>query len=407
MKTIQGDFPLELLEQGAEARKAYFKDYWVEHSKIKEASAELLRLIREPADAEVINLIGPTGVGKTTLMKYVIKVLYEDALPELEGNPGKVPAAFMNAENPETGSYDWKDHYTNTLVALNEVLINKKIYIPAPGASYEEIKTSLKERVGGRSALRRAAQSALMNRIMFAFFIDEAQRMTKRKSGEGLMNQADTIRSMAAASKTLHVLVGTYDLIALRNLNGQLGRRSHTVHFGRYRLGDVSDDGIKDIESFTEAFLAFQSHLPLAKMPDLKKCLDFCFSRCSGCVGLLKSWFTRCLAMALDDNLETVNSKLFLKSTPSSAVCKQIAEEIKEGEEALKDDDQELAAELHILEEENKKNLTMLGNRGVNRTRDKQAQGSKQKPTGKKRNRRTPFRPKPKRYAVGTQGSTN
>jgi energy-coupling factor transporter ATP-binding protein EcfA2 len=397
-------FPSELLKHPLKSRKDYFRDYWVAHRKITEAAAELLGLILEPADAEIINVIGPTGVGKTTLMKYVIKVLYENSLSELEKDPGKIPAAFMTAENPESGSYDWKDHYTNTLIALNEVLIEKKIYLPAPGASEDEIKASLKEKIGGRSALRRAAQSALMNRIIFSFFVDEAQRITKRRSGEGLMNQADTIRSLAYASGVLHVLVGTYDLIPLRNLNGQLGRRSHTVHFSRYQLEGESNSGVKDIESFTEAFLSFQAHLPLAKTSDLTKHLEFCFLRCLGCIGLLKSWFRRSLALALEENSETVNSRLFLKATPPKAVYDQIAEEIKEGEEALENEDSELNAELNKMTvgEESPRRST---SKHVNTDNEKGniVQGHKK---GKK-DRQARFKPAPKRYCVGTQENAN
>jgi hypothetical protein len=37
------------------------------------------------------------------------------------------------------------------------------------------------------------------------------------------------------------VLFGTYDLLAFRNLNGQLSRRSIDVHLARYRAEDSED----------------------------------------------------------------------------------------------------------------------------------------------------------------------
>ena len=43
------------------------------------------------------------------------------------------------------------------------------------------------------------------------------------------------MKSIANRTGTVHVLFGTYDLLALRNLNGQLSRRSIDVHLARYR----------------------------------------------------------------------------------------------------------------------------------------------------------------------------
>jgi len=400
----QNGFPRYLLKRSPAERKAYFHEYWVGHSRITEVADEVQRLIREPADAEIIYVIGPTGVGKSTVMRYVLKKLYEEAMPELERNPGKIPAAFIELDNPDTGSYEWKDHYINTLIALDEVLIDKKIYLLEPGISKDEQKARVKKEVGGRSALRRAAQNALKNRILYAFFNDEAQFMTKRKSGEGLIDQADTIRSLAAKSGTLHVLFGTYPLRHLRNLNGQLGRRSHTVHFSRYKIEDAPDGGIQEIKSFVQAFLSFQANLPFATPPDLTKHAEFCFLRCLGCVGHLKSWFKRAYAMALEDNCETLSSRLFLKAAPSKAVWSHIAEEIKVGEEALEENDEELAAELFKLQAVS----------ALESPKTEKSSASSKKGSGKSSNhsdsadpktkrKKRPFKLNPKRYP--TEGS--
>ena len=43
------------------------------------------------------------------------------------------------------------------------------------------------------------------------------------------------IKSTASRAQTVHVLIGTYELLAFRNLSGQLSRRSVDLHFSRYR----------------------------------------------------------------------------------------------------------------------------------------------------------------------------
>jgi hypothetical protein len=398
-----------VLKESPEVRKEFYRDYRVAHRNIVATSEELIRLIREPADAEVIYLIGGTGVGKTTVMKHVIAKLNEMALPTLGNFPGRIPAAYIEAENPDKRSYDWSEHYVNTMIALDEVLIDKKVYLPGPYEAHDTSGFQPRWEKRRAAALRRGAENTLMNRIMYAFFIDEAQYITKRRSGEGLMNQADTIRSIAARSKTLHVLVGTYDLRHLRNLNGQLGRRSHTVYFRPYMISGLSGQELdRESEAFTEAFLSLQSHLPLDQPPDLIRHLEFCYERCVGCVGLLKNWFRRSLAMALDDNSKTINSEMFLRAAPKKEVWERIAQEIADGEEALKETDAELEAELAKLNVVNYSPGTLTVNKKLgdsakrgNTSTVKKGSSSKSRKGGR------PFTPKPERYPLGINKNAN
>lgn len=391
-------FPDYLLKRPASERKKYFHEFWVAHKRMEQVADEVLDLIYEPADAEIIYVIGPTGVGKTTLMMYLIKKLYERAMPELEIDPGKIPAAFIELDCPDRGSYNWTDHFINTLIALNEVLIDKKIYYRERGESKSDLRYRVQKEYGGHSALKRSAQSALENRILYAFFNDEAQYMTRRSkdqaiSGRTLTEQADTIRSFAAKSKTLHVLVGTYDLRLLRNKNGQIGRRSHTVHFSRY-----SEKVAEDVAAFGAAFLAFQNHLPLADPPDLTRHGEFCFKRCLGCVGLLKSWFKRAYARALEDKCKTISSKLFLNSAPKKVVWNQIAAEINAGEQGLDEKDDELEDELRKYKERSALSPA-TSPRGGSKSPAKGGESSEEPNAGSKtrKRKRRPQR-KPKRF---------
>lgn len=398
---------LEVLKKTPEARKEFFKNYWVAHGRILEVAEELLRLILEPGDAEVIYLIGPTGVGKTTLIKYIIAKLYEIALPTIDSFPGRIPAAYIEAESPDKGAYDWGRHYSNVLVALNEILIDKKVYLPEPGTGRGETKFHLKGEPRSRTALRHAAENALYMRIIYAFFVDEGQYLIKRKSGEGLMDQADTLRSQASRSKTLHVIGGTYDLRFLRNLNGQLGRRSHTVHFRRYKTdGLTAKEQVEEIKAFTQAFMSFQAYLPVDEEPDLVGHIEFCFARCLGCIGHLKNWFRRSLSAALEGGSKTVSPRMFLEAAPKKDVWERIAQEIAEGELELEKTDEELEAELNKLvaadrrpsARSEEKEISVKGGQGKTARQNKQ-----NTPKGKKGGR--PFMPKPERYPVGLRGA--
>src|ERR1051326_2219825 len=125
MKSTDQKSPEHLLEKSRSERVNEFKKCWAGHRKIAEARDQVMRYIREPANVVVIHLVGPTGVGKSTLLRHILKKVNEDALPEMEKRPGWIPAAYMLAENPQNGVYNWTEHFKQTMEALNEVLIER------------------------------------------------------------------------------------------------------------------------------------------------------------------------------------------------------------------------------------------------------------------------------------------
>ena len=98
-------------------------------------------------------------------------------------------------------------------------------------------------------------------------------------SGRKLQDQLDCIKSLANMGDTVHVLVGTYELLAFRNLSGQLSRRSADIHFRRYRI-----DSETDVRAFKSVLWDFQRHLPLSQEPDLLRHWQYCYERTIGCV---------------------------------------------------------------------------------------------------------------------------
>ena len=99
----QEKFPRELLGQPKEARLAYFRSKIVAHPRLKEVHLAVMNAIRQPTGVLLILVLGPTGVGKTTLRLGIEKQLREEALPELEQGQGRVPVVGIEAIAPESG----------------------------------------------------------------------------------------------------------------------------------------------------------------------------------------------------------------------------------------------------------------------------------------------------------------
>jgi AAA domain len=321
-------FPPELLQRPAGERLAYFRAYTVAHPHLKAVSDALRRAIQEPGGASLIFVVGPTGVGKTTLRLRIEQELKQRFLETGEPHPGRIPVVGFEAVAPDSGNFSWKDYYRRALQALEEPLIDYKRDNPHASRGRDG-EWPMAARVCSPE-LRQALEQALRHRRPAAVLIDEAQHLTKMASGRRLSDQLDCLKSLASLTGCVHVLIGTYELLPCRNLSAQLSRRSIDMHFRRYRA-DNPDDAI----AFQRVIFSFQRHLPLAQEPELWRDWEFCYTRSMGCVGILKDWFTRALAAVLEQGAPTLTRADLEHSAWSLDQYEKMAQDTLESESAF------------------------------------------------------------------------
>ena len=320
-------FPDKLLQRPVSERLAYFRSYTVAHPQLKAVSEALRRTIREPGGASLIFVVGPTGVGKTTLRLRIEKELKQQFLAADEPEPGRIPVVGFEAAAPDSGNFSWKDYYRRALRALQEPLIDYKLDRPtADGSHGRSGEWNVAARVCNPE-LRQALEQALRHRRPAAVLIDEAQHFTKIASGRRLSDQLDCLKSLASLTGCVHVLIGTYELLPCRNLSAQLSRRSLDIHFKRYRLNDPDD-----VIAFQRIIFSFQRHLPLPQEPELWRDWEFCYAHSLGCVGILKDWFARALADVLEQGAPTLTRADLEHSAWSLDQCVTTAQDTLEGE---------------------------------------------------------------------------
>jgi hypothetical protein len=330
METVHEGFPRELLEQPKEARLAYFRAKVIAHPRLKEVHLALMNAIQQPTGVLLILVLGPTGVGKTTLRLRVEKQLWEEACLELEQDLGRVPVVGVEAVAPESGNFNWKDYYSRVLLALDEPLIRYKIDYGTRGLRRNGAGQLVVGHDVAAVQLRRTVELSLRHRRPSAVIVDEAQHMKKVSGSRRMLDQMDTLKSLASTTGIVHVLVGTYELLGLANLSAQLSRRSIEIHFPRYR-----PDHAEDVVAFKRVLLTFQRHLPLVEEPDLVGRYDYFYERSAGCVGILKKWLDRTLAFALEEGRATLTTADLERHAAQTRKLLRMAWEIKEGEEAL------------------------------------------------------------------------
>jgi hypothetical protein len=334
-------FPRELLTATNSERLEYFRSFTIKHPLLVRAYEELRCAIRDSNHGSIIFIHGPTGVGKTTLLERTERHFKETLLPELEKDFERIPIVKVQLAAPSSGNFDWKDYFKRLLLELREPLSSYKLdrshwEAQTSSSSFkDEITTQLisNERNGIRP-IRFASERTLKHRRPIAVLIDDAQHFGIISSGRRLLDQLNTIKSLADESKVTHVLCGTYELSPLRNLNGQLSRRSINIHFGRYHA-----DNEKHRHEFINILYTFQQHLPLPHVPNLVSEWDYFYERSLGCVGVLKDWLISSLALALENNCSTLPLKYIEHRALTVPQCATMLREAKLGEQELNDEE--------------------------------------------------------------------
>src|SRR5215467_793336 len=125
--------------------------------------------------------------------------------------------------------------------------------------------------------------------------------------------------------ETVHVLIGTYELLAFRNLSAQLSRRSVDLHFSRYRT-----ESADDIEVFQNAVFTFQKQLRSCERLDLPGIWDFLYERSLGCIGILKDWLMQALIVATRNDSPGLTATILEKTALSAPQCEKMLQEARE-----------------------------------------------------------------------------
>jgi DNA polymerase III delta prime subunit len=337
------------LSQADQARLASFKAYAVNHPLLEDVDARLTQALLEPAGFAHVLVYGPSGVGKTTMLWQIARrapTLFTQLAPQSDasnwklarGSPALPPQPLLVLEGrpPDGGTFNRADYYRSALTQLGEAYYQQWSLVDIQAEQTWETKTRSKGR--GTAAqfhdspeLRQALEEAIARRGVRAVIIDEAQHLMKVASGAKLLDQLDWLKSLTNTTGVVHALIGTYDLLDFRNLNGQAARRGQDLHFPRYQFQHEADR-----RAFQGALHSLLQQIPLdVDRQDLMNHWFYCYERSIGCVGILKDWLVRAVASALHAGTRTLTLAHLEQHALSNAQCERMAADANAAEQKL------------------------------------------------------------------------
>ena len=339
------------LSSSAQSQLKYFKEYAVSHPQLTQVDMLLMSAIREPAGFAHVLVYGPSGVGKTTMIRQITKRL-NGATVDLNGAQGSdgfresgyrngnispLPLLLVETRPPDGGVFNRADYYRTALKLLGEPFYERRTMVDIDAEQTWEKKgrgRSKTAQFNDSPELRQALEDAMSKRGVRVVILDEAQHLMKigsSASGGKLLDQLDWIKSMTNVTGVLHILIGTYELLNFRNLSGQASRRGLDIHFPRYLFQHEQDR-----DCFKGVLLALLKQVPLViDIPVLMQHWYYFYERSIGCVGVLKDWLIRAVAAALHDGSDTLTLERLHEHTLSLAQCERMAIEATEGEQKL------------------------------------------------------------------------
>lgn len=268
------------------------------------------------SEPSVLLIIGPTGVGKSTLINQFIRQLALRMAGLMQADPSRLHAVYAEAVYLPSRGVDWEGLFTSLLRDANDILIDRKV-----------AKVWPPDRPGLRG-LAAAVNAMLLHRAPAACIIDEGGSLVESDSVESLNRVLDYLKSLGNRSRTHIVIFGDYRLARMVHFNGQLNRRCHIMHFSNY------PEGYRD--QFELVVGTFEARLHAQKVQaNLKVETDLLFAGTCGCVGLLKRWVENAWLMVAEADGKIDRAVLETTQFPVGSVTKWRSE-ITAGHDAVR-----------------------------------------------------------------------
>jgi hypothetical protein len=288
-----------------EKRLQDFRDARVKHKRLDAILTKVMFYILKSPSTAIVNIVGPTGVGKSMLLGRIEAEVIKAKCQAMANDRNMRPFVSTLAVASGHRGFDFKRLYAAVLEGIGDPFGRA-----AANAGNTPRGSSIL--VPGRrgpstAAVRERLERELTWRNTVVWCIDEAHHAVFGGKSGSPMFQLEVFKSIAQRGTTKLCLIGPPELEDHLLSSGQLARRSMTIHFPRYRHNDEDD-----LVQFASVADKFFEMMTFKSTPDVEDNLDFLYNGTLGCVGILKDWLERAMAVAMERHADLSDVELTL-----------------------------------------------------------------------------------------------
>ncbi len=311
-------------------RVEFFSGQRIRHSILQNAYDDLCVKANSVGGVEFVQLVGPTGAGKSCAAKKFVKDKMKENKGVMELNSQMIPVIYVECPASISDKFSWKQLLVSILKTGGDVLAETGRYTLeySEGLSQKDISRVLLKQ-NSVSDLFEVVRNFLKHRNVSYLVIDEAQHIIDAcQNAKEAFRCMEMLKSLANLSNCVVVLAGTYRLLRFGEVSAQLGRRSEIVELGPYHRNSN-----KDLRNFALALDALLARYPIAYSDDIYNKVNEIHLACCGCVGILKDLLTKTLYRTLQSGKSYVSYQALMNNRMNSRELKRVADEINMGKE--------------------------------------------------------------------------
>ncbi|MEM5448883.1 AAA family ATPase [Paraburkholderia guartelaensis] len=258
-------------------------------------------------------VVGPTGVGKTTLGNMQLRSLLSNYRVRIQENPAFIPAVMAEVDPADKGEINFVLLYNRLCAALL-----------APGSlGGFTADASDGQPMDAVKNARLLLENALKERKLKHLILDEAVHFTDSKTDP--IEYGNLLKSLGKRGACNLLLLGAYGCERLVVATSQLSRRIGVVHYERYK---ATDNDFKEYAKFVRSLV---ENMPYRFDIELASRIEYLFEGTVGLPGSTADVLKDAAKRSYEDGNKWSEEHL-LKAMPSRAAHKKILTDTVRGE---------------------------------------------------------------------------